>query len=116
MPFHLTLLPLLLVIPINEKKGNYRFVPSRSEWNKICMAKSLKDNGLKNGKSWGSSVDKTLAQSKCTCRYEYVKELRVMSFEDFSFAYQKCREEFAENHLQTFTKYLQIHLNERDKK
>jgi hypothetical protein len=39
-----------------------------------------------------------------------------MNFDDFVVAYQKCRKEFAEDYIQTFTKYLQIYLNERDKK
>ena len=75
----------------------------------------IKENGLNNGKSWGSSVDKGFAQAKCTCRHEHVKDLVVINFDDFVSAYQKCREEFAEDYIQTFTKYLQIHLNERGK-
>jgi hypothetical protein len=39
-----------------------------------------------------------------------------MNFDDFVAADQKCRQEFSEDYIQTFTKYLQIHLNERDKK
>ena len=120
MPFHLTLLPLLSFTPINEIDPDYKVVPTRSEWNETCMATELKENGfnnrLNNGKVWGSSVDKGFAQSKCTCRHEHVKDLGVMNFDDFVSAYQKCREEFAEDYIQTFTKYLQIHLNERDKK
>lgn len=116
MPSHLALLPLLTFSPIYEQNGNYRVVPSRSEWNKNCMATYLKENGLKNGKFWGSSIDKALAQSKCTCRHEHVKNLKVMSFDDFASADQKCREEFAEDYIKTFTKYLDIHLNESDKK
>ena len=120
MLFRLTLLPLLSFTPINEINSDYKVVPTRSAWNETCMATELKENGfdyrLNNGKVWGSSVDKGFAQSKCTCRYEHVKDLGVMNFDDFVSAYQKCREEFAEDYLQTFTKYLQIHLNERDKK
>ena len=114
--FHLTLLTLLSFTPINEVNTRYKVVPSRSEWNKTCMATALKEEGLNNGKFWGSSVDKGFAQSKCTCRHEHVKDLGVMNFNDFVSADQKCREEFAEDYIKTFTKYLQIHLNEKDKK
>ena len=116
MPFHLSLLALLSFTPINEMNADYKVVPTRSEWNKTCMAKELRENGVKNGTLWGSSVDKGFAQSKCTCRHEHVKDLGVMNFDDFVSAHQKCREEFAEDYIQTFTKYLQIHLNERGKK
>ena len=116
MPFHLSLLALLSFTPINEMNADYKVVPTRSEWNETCMATELKENGLNNGKSWGSSVDKGFAQAKCTCRHEHVKDLVVINFDDFVSAYQKCREEFAEDYIQTFTKYLQIHLNERGKK
>ena len=120
MLFRLTLLPLLSFTPINEITSDYKVVPTRSAWNETCMATELKKNGfnyrLNNGKVWGSSVDKGFAQSKCTCRYEHVKDLGVINFDDFVSAYQKCREEFAKDYIQTFTKYLQIHLNERDKK
>ena len=120
MSFFLTLLPLLSFTLINEINSDYKVVPTRSEWNETCMATELKENGydnrLNNGKVWGSSIDKGFAQSKCTCRHEHVKDLGVMNFDDFVSAHQKCREEFAEDYIQTFTKYLQIHLNERDKK
>ena len=115
MLFRLTLLPLLSFTPINEINSDYKVVPTRSAWNESCMSRALKENGLKNGKFWGSSVDKGLAQSQCTCRHEHVKDLGVMNFDDFVSADQKCREEFAEDYIQTFTKYLKIHLKERDK-
>ena len=115
MLFHLSLLPLLSFASINEINGDYKVVPTRLEWNKTCMATELKEYGLNNGRFWGSSADKGFAQSKCTCRHEHVKDLGVMNFDDFVSADQKCRKEFAEDYIQTFTKYLQIHLNERDK-
>ena len=49
MPFHLTLLPLLSFTPINEIDPDYKVVPTRSAWNESCMARALKENGLKNG-------------------------------------------------------------------
>ena len=116
MPFHLSLLTLLTYTPINEINADYKIVPNRSEWNKSCMAKALEEDGLENGKFWGSSVDKAFAQSKCTCRHEHVKDLGIMSFDDFVSAEKKCRVEFAEDYIQTFTRYLQIHLNEKEKK
>ena len=115
MLFHLTLLPLISFTPINEVNPDYKVVPTRSEWNETCMATALKENGYNDGKFWGSSLDKGFAQSKCTCRHEHVKDLGVMNFDDFVSAHQKCREEFAEDYIQSFSKYLQIHLNERDK-
>ena len=47
MPFHLTLLPLLSFTPINEVNSDYKVVPTRSEWNKTCMASELKEKSLK---------------------------------------------------------------------
>ena len=115
-PFHLALLPLLSSTTINKINADYKVVPTRSEWNETCMATALKENGYNDGKFWGSSLDKGFAQSKCTCRHEQVKDLGIMNFDDFIAADQKCREEFDEDYIQTFTKYLKIYLNERDKK
>ena len=38
-----------------------------------------------------------------------------MNSDDFVPVDQKCRDGFAEDYIQTFTKYLKIHLKERDK-
>ena len=111
-------IPLMILFTFSSSPSNYldyKVVPSRSEWNSTCMATALKENGLNNGKFWASSVEKGFALSRCTCRHEHVKDLGFMSFNDFVFAYQKCREEFNEDHINTFTKYLKIYLNEKDK-
>ena len=96
-------------------KTDYKVVPSRSEWNETCMSTALNENGFKRN-FWGSSIDKAFAQSMCTCRHEHVKDLGVMSFNDFISAEKNCREEFAEDYIQIFTKYLQIHLDAIDEK
>tara|TARA_B100000674_G_C37072864_1_gene572425 strand:+ start:72 stop:428 length:357 start_codon:yes stop_codon:yes gene_type:complete len=111
-------IPLMILFTFGSTTSiysDYKIVPSRSEWNSSCMATALKENGLDNGKFWASVVDKSFALSNCTCRHEHVKDLGIMSFNDFVFAYQKCREEFTEDHINTFTKYLKIYLKEKDK-
>ena len=94
-----------------------REVPSRTAWNELCMANALEKHGADTdyGKHWASSVDKAFAQSMCTCRHEKVKYLGTMTFDDFTAAAWECREEFAAEHMKSAAKYLQIHLDQREK-
>ena len=94
-----------------------REVPSRTSWNELCMANALEKHGADTdyGKHWSSSVDKAFAQSMCTCRHEKVKYLDTMTFDEFTAAAWECREEFAADHMKSAAKYLQIHLDQREK-
>ena len=94
-----------------------REVPSRTAWNELCMANALEQYGVytRHGNHWASSVDKGIAQSFCTCRHEKVKYLGTMTFDDFTAAAWECREEFAADHMKSAAKYLQIHLDQREK-
>ena len=95
-----------------------REVPSRTAWNELCMANALENHGVDTdyGKHWSSSVDKAFAQSMCTCRHEKVKYLGTMTFDEFAAAAWECREEFAADHMKSAAKYLQIHLEQSEKR
>ena len=112
------LLPLLLTVPTSSTPAeNTRPVPTRESWNELCMANALEEHGVDTdyGKNWSSSIDKGFAQSFCTCRHEQVKDQTTMTLADFVQAANQCREEFAADHMKSAAKYLQIHLDEREK-
>ena len=112
------LLPLLLTVPTSSTPAeNTRPVPTRASWNELCMANALEEHGVDTdyGKHWSSSIDKGFAQSICTCRHEQVKDQTTMTLADFVQAANQCREEFAADHMKSAAKYLQIHLDEREK-
>ena len=112
------LLPLLLTVPTSSTPTeNTRPVPTRASWNELCMANALEEHGVDTdyGKHWSSSIDKGFAQSFCTCRHEQVKGQTTMTLADFVQAANQCREEFAADHMKSAAKYLQIHLDEREK-
>ena len=94
-----------------------REVPSRTAWNELCMANALEQYGVytRHGNHWASSVDKGIHQSFCTCRHEQVKDQTTMTLADFVQAANQCREEFAADQMKSAAKYLQIHLDEREK-
>lgn len=112
------LLPLLLTVPtISTPTENTRPVPTRASWNELCMANALEQHGVytRHGNHWASSIDKGIHQSFCTCRHEQVKDQTTMTLADFVQAANQCREEFAADHMKSAAKYLQIHLDEREK-
>ena len=112
------LLPLLLTVPtVSTPTEKTRPVPTRASWNELCMANALEQHGVytRHGNHWASSIDKGIHQSFCTCRHEKVKYLGTMTFDDFTAAAWECREEFAADHMKSAAKYLQIHLDEREK-
>ena len=112
------LLPLVLTVPTSSTPAeNSRAVPTRASWNELCMANALEKHGVEMvyGKHWSSSIDKGFAQSFCTCRHEQVKGQTTMTLADFVQAANQCREEFAADHMKSAAKYLQIHLDEREK-
>ena len=81
------------------------------------MANALEQHGVytRHGNHWASSVDKGIHQSFCTCRHEQVKDQTTMTLADFVQAANQCREEFAADYMKSAAKYLQIHLDEREK-
>ena len=112
------LLPLLLIVPtVSTPTENTRPVPTRASWNELCMANALEQHGVytRHGNHWASSIDKGIHQSFCTCRHEQVKDQTTMTLADFVQAANQCREEFAADHMKSAAKYLQIHLDEREK-
>ena len=110
------IIPLLLTAPINSGDAkDIRPVPSRSLWSKICLANALEEHGYqtKSGKQWGSSVDKALAKSMCTCRYEKLKGKTYMTLQEYVDAAMECREEFATDYMSSIVKYIQIYQKEQ---
>ena len=104
-------LPLLLTTAISIIDSNStRPVPSRSAWNKMCLTNSLEKHGYDtdHGKQWGSSIDKALAKSMCTCRYEKIQEKAHMTFDEYVGAAKECAEEFSKDYMKSIVKYLKM--------
>ena len=105
------LLPLILINTINNiDNKNTRPVPIRSAWNNVCLANALEKHGYNTdyGKQWGSSIDKALAKSMCTCRYEKIKGKAYMTFEEYVGAAEECGEEFSNDYMKSIVKYLKM--------
>jgi len=104
-------IPILLTsIVISKPTEEIRPVPTRSAWNKICLTNSLEKHGYDtdHGKQWGSSIDKALAKSMCTCRYEKIQEKAHMTFDEYVGAAKECAEEFSKDYMKSIVKYLKM--------
>ena len=84
-------------------------LPNRKTHNDTCMASAIKSFGTyyeQFGWHWNSTIDRALGQAFCSCEYEKIKYIPLITNAIFQQARQECWKEFDPDRKAFLRRYL----------